>query len=287
MKKIISLFCIFVICFSTAGCIKRDSMENITIYTTNYPSYYVTKKLYGKFSKIESIYPKGVNIEKYSLTSKQIKDYSNSSLFIFNGLSDEREIVNKMRKYNRDLKIIDTTLSMEYVYDMNELWLDPANLLMMARNIKAGFNEYIDSYYLSSNIEKNYENLKIDVSNLDAKFKETVLNGNSNVIATSNSMFKYLEKYGLTVYVLDENDSNIQITTNEVRSLIHAGKIKYIFIRNDEEENSVIKNLVANGATIQKWHTLSNLSESDSNDHKDYFDIMNENLELLKNELYK
>ena len=100
-------------------------------------------------------------------------------------------------------------------------------------------------------------------------------------------MFKYLEKYGLTVYVLDENDSNIQITTNEVRSLIHAGKIKYIFIRNDEEENSVIKNLVANGATIQKWHTLSNLSESDSNDHKDYFDIMNENLELLKNELYK
>ena len=44
---------------------------------------------------------------------------------------------------------------------------------------------------------------------------------------------------------------------------------------------------MANGATIQKWHTLSNLSESDSNDHKDYFDIMNENLELLKNELYK
>ncbi|MBR3198646.1 MAG: zinc ABC transporter substrate-binding protein [Bacilli bacterium] len=284
MKKIISLFCVLIVCFGVTGCIKRDSMENITIYTTNYPSYFVTKKLYGKFSKIESIYPKGVNIGKYNLTEKQVKDYSDSSLFIFNGLSKEKKIVNKMRKYNKDLKIIDTTLSMEYTYDMNELWLDPANLLMMAQNIKTGFNEYIDSYYLSNNIDQNYENLKIEVSNLDAKFKDVVLNGNTKVIAASSNMFKYLEKYGLTVYVLDPNDSNIQITTNEVRKLINSGRLKYVFVRNDEEENEVIKGL---GAQTQKWHTLANLSESDSNDHKDYFDIMNENLELLKNELYK
>lgn len=288
MKKVFSLFCLFVLCFSMSGCIKRDSMENITIYTTNYPTYFVTKKLYGKFSKIESIYPKGVNINVYNLTDKQIKDYSNSSLFIFNGLGKEKKIVNKMRKNNKDLKIIDTTLSMEYTYDMNELWLDPANLLMMAQNIKTGFNEYIDSYYLNNNINENYEDLKIDLSNLDAKFKEVVLNGNSKSIAVSSNMFKYLEKYGLNVYVLDENDSNIEITTNEVRKLIRNGQIKYIFIKNDETENNTIKNLVSStGATIQKWHTLSNLSETESNDHKDYFDIMNENLESLKNELYK
>ena len=123
---------------------------------------------------------------------------------------------------------------------------------------------------------------------MDAKFKEVVLNGNSKSIAVSSNMFKYLEKYGLNVYVLDENDSNIEITTNEVRKLIRNGQIKYIFIKNDETENNTIKNLVSStGATIQKWHTLSNLSETESNDHKDYFDIMNENLESLKNELYK
>ncbi len=288
MKRLFSLFLLFILCFFTTSCIRRDSMENITIYTTNYPTYFITKKLYGKFSTVRSIYPKGVNIYNYKLTNKQIKDYSNSNLFIFNGLGKEKNIVTKMRKYNKNLKIIDTTLSMEYTYDMNELWLDPSNLLMMAQNIKSGFNEYIDSYYLNNNISDNYEDFKIDISNLDAKFKDAILNGNSKSIAVSSKMFKYLEKYGLNVYVLDESDSNIEITTNEVKKLIRDGKIKYIFIKNDEDENSTIKNLVSStGVSVQKWHTLSNLSEAENRDGKDYFDIMNDNLELLKNELYK
>ena len=288
MKKIFSVFILTILCFSITGCLKRDNMESITIYTTNYPSYYITKKLYGKFSKVKSIYPNGVNINDYNLTGKQLKDYSNADLFIFNGLSEEKNYVDKMRKNNKDLKIIDTTLYMEYTYDMNELWLDPSNLLMMAQNIKSGFNEYIDSYYLNSNINSNYEELKIEISNLDAKLKDIILNSNNKVIVTSSKMFKYLEKYGLTVYILDENDSNIEITTNEVKKLIKNGSIKYIFIKNNEEENQTIKNLVSStGVTVQKWHTLSNITDIESSDNLDYFKIMNNNLELLKNELYK
>ena len=149
MKKIISCFLLLVLVLNLAGCLKRDSMENITIYTTNYPSYYIVKRLYGDFSEVNSIFPNGSNISDYNLTSKQIKDYSKSDLFVFNGLSKEKKYVSKMRKNNRDLKIIDTTLYMEYSYDMNELWLDPSNFLMMAQNIKTGFKEYIDSYYLN------------------------------------------------------------------------------------------------------------------------------------------
>ena len=101
-------------------------------------------------------------------------------------------------------------------------------------------------------------------------------------------MFKFLEKYGLTVYVLDESDTDIQITTNEVIKLIRAGTVKYIFVKNNEEENSIIKNLMANyGVQVQKWHTLENLSEIEISEKKDYFSIMKENLELMKNELYK
>ena len=264
MRKIFKVFVLIVFCFIITGCFKRDNMENITIYATNYPSYYITKKIYGKFSKVKSIYPNGVNINDYNLNKKQIKDYSSADLFIFNGLSDEKKYVDLMRKNNKDLKIIDTTLYMEYTNDMNELWLDPSNLLMMAQNIKSGFNEYVDSYYLNNNINENYDKLKIEISNLDAKIKDIVLNAPSKIIVTSSNLFKYLEKYGLTVYVLDENDSNIEITTNEVRNLIKKGSVKYIFIKSDEEENSTIKNLVSStGANVQKWHTLSNITDID------------------------
>lgn len=288
MKKVCSLFMLFVLVFSLTGCLKRDNMEDITIYTTNYPSEYITKRLYGDFSTVKSIYPDGVNINSYKLTDKQLEDYSNSDLFVFNGLSDEKNYVEPMRKINKNLKIIDTTLSMEYSDSVEQLWLDPSNFLMMAQNVKTGFGEYIDSYYLINKIEEKYEELKIEASNLDAKIKDTVSNGNSKAIVVSDNMFKYLEKYGVTVYSLDEENTDINAVYNEVLRMIQSGAIKYVFVKGNEEYNSTVQRLINNtNVKVQNWHTLSNLTENERLENEDYFTLMNYNLELLKNELYK
>lgn len=288
MKKIVNLFILFVLVFSLSGCLKRDNMEDISIYTTNYPSEYITQRLYGDYSDIKSIYPDGVNIKDYKLTNKQIEDYSKADLFIFNGISDEKDYVEKMRKDNGDLKIIDTTLSMEYTNGIEELWLDPSNFLMMAQNIKTGFGEYIDSYYLNNKIEENYEELKIEASNLDAKFKETVSNGNSKIIVASSNLFKYLEKYGITVYSLDESNTDVNAIYRQVLNLANDGSIKYIFTIANEKSNSTVQNLLDNtDLEAVEWHTLSILTEEERSENEDYFTLMNSNLELLKNELYK
>ena len=288
MKKIVNLFILFVLVFSLSGCLKRDNMEDISIYTTNYPSEYITQRLYGDYSDIKSIYPDGVNIKDYKLTNKQIEDYSKADLFIFNGISDEKDYVEKMRKDNGDLKIIDTTLSMEYTNGIEELWLDPSNFLMMAQNIKTGFGEYIDSYYLNNKIEENYEGLKIEASNLDAKFKETVSNGNSKIIVASSNLFKYLEKYGITVYSLDESNTDVNAIYRQVLNLANDGSIKYIFTIANEKSNSTVQKLLDNtDLEAIEWHTLSILTEEERSENEDYFTLMNSNLELLKNELYK
>ena len=288
MKKVCSLFMLCVLVFGLTGCLKRDNMEDITIYTTNYPSEYITKRLYGDFSTVKSIYPDGVNINSYKLTDKQLEDYSNSDLFVFNGLSDEKNYVEPMRKINKNLKIIDTTLSMEYSDSVEQLWLDPSNFLMMAQNVKTGFGEYIDSYYLINKIEEKYEELKIEASNLDAKIKDTVSNGNSKAIVVSDNMFKYLEKYGVTVYSLDEENTDINAVYNEVLRMIQSGAIKYVFVKGNEEYNSTVQRLINNtNVKVQNWHTLSNLTENERLENEDYFTLMNYNLELLKNELYK
>ena len=288
MRKITNVILILFITICLTGCIKRDNMEGITIYTTNYPSEYITKRLYGSFSKVKSIYPDGVNINNYKLTDKQLADYSNSDLFIFNGLNNEKNYVTKMRKNNKNLKIIDTTLSMEYDNSIEQLWLDPSNFLMMAQNVKTGLNEYIDSYYLRNKINENYEKLKIEASNLDAKMKEIVTSASSKSIVVSSNTFKYLEKYGLKVYSLDEKNSDVNVTYKEVLKLINKGDIKYIFIKSNDKTNHYVQNLQKQtNVIVQSWHTLSNLSEIERSEKKDYFSIMNNNLELLKNELYK
>lgn len=288
MKRIVNIFILAILVFSLTGCLKRDTMEDITIYTTNYPTEYITRRLYGDYSTINSIYPDGVNINNYKLTDKQIQDYSSADLFIFNGLSKEKDYVEPMRKINKDLKIIDTTLYMEYNNSIEELWLDPSNFLMMAQNIKTGFNEYIDSYYLNNKIEENYEELKVEASNLDAKIKEIISNGNSTTIIASSNLFKYLEKYGVTVYSLDESNTDVNAVYNKAVNMINNGEIKYVFTIANEDSNSTVKKLISNtGVETQEWNTISNLTETQRTNNEDYFTIMNSNLELLKNELYK
>ncbi len=288
MKRIVNIFILAILVFSLTGCLKRDTMEDITIYTTNYPTEYITRRLYGEYSTINSIYPDGVNINNYKLTEKQTQDYSSADLFIFNGLSNEKDYVEPMRKINKDLKIIDTTLYMEYNNSIEELWLDPSNFLMMAQNIKTGFNEYIDSYYLNNKIEENYEELKVEASNLDAKIKEIISNGNSTTIIASSNLFKYLEKYGVTVYSLDESNTDVNAIYNKAVNMISNGEIKYVFTIANEDSNSTVKKLISNtGVETQEWNTISNLTETQRTNNEYYFTIMNSNLELLKNELYK
>jgi len=286
MKKVLSLFLIMG-CLLTTGCIKRDSLEDIDIYTTIYPIEYITNRLYGEHSNVFSIYPDGVEVKDYTLTDKQIKDYSKSKMIIFNGLSNEKDYVISMYKHNNNIKIIDTTLSMEYTHSYEELWLDPLNFLMMTQNIRTGFRQYINNHYLKNEIDENYEELKIEISNLDAKIKLMVENASDKTIVVSSDLFKFLEKYNLNVISLEENETLNDKTKAEVASLIKDKKISYIFLKQGEVANDTILALTKDtNIEFIYLHTLDNLTEEERSTDKDYISIMNENIELLKQEVY-
>lgn len=285
MKKIFKLFIILTFLILT-GCFKNDSMEDITIYTTTYPIEYVVNRLYGKHSNIKSIYPNGINVNDYEVTNVLLKEYSNTDMFIFNGQSNEKDYVKTMRKNTKNLKIIDVTNDLTYEYYNEEFWLDPNNLLTIANNIKKGFQEYIKTSYLIKEIETNYENLKIDLTAMDAKYRNTFNNTNTTIVV-SNNMFLYLKKYGIDVISLEETEELTNKEINSVRNLIDNGTIKYIYLMKGEEANETIKNLV-NGKEVEliELHTLSNLDD-DEKDKYDYLSLQNQNLESLKLQLYK
>ena len=283
MKKIFYLFIISV--FILTGCFKNDSMEDITIYTTTYPIEYVVNRLYSEHGNIKSIYPNGIDINNYEITNILLKEYSNTDMFVFNGQSNEKNYVKSMRKNNKDLKIIDVTNDLTYNYYNEELWLDPNNLLTIANNIKKGFKEYIKTSYLVKEVEKNYEDLKIDLTGMDAKYRNTFKNSNKTFVV-SNNMFLYLKKYGINVISLEETDDLSAKDIATVRNLIENGELKYIYILKGEEVNNTIKELTdGKDVKLIELHTLSNLDE-DEYDKYDYMSLQNQNLENLKLQLY-
>lgn len=284
MKKLIPI--LFIV-FLMTGCFKQDSLDGIDIYTTVYPTEYIVDKLYGEHSNIYSIYPDEINIKDYDLTTKQIKDYSKSDMYIFNGLSKEKEYVSPMFKYNKNLMIIDASSTMEYSYADEELWLDPSNFLMMALNIKNGLLEYIENHYLKNEIETNYDTLKIEISNIDARLKLLSENANNATILVDNNLFKYLEKYGFTVISLEDSATLTDKIKADARLAIETANINYIFTTDNSKLNSTVKSFIDEyKLDVLELKTISNLTDDERENKEDYISLLNENIDTLKNELY-
>lgn len=284
MKKIKILLCLSLLLMT--GCIKRDNLENITIYTTAYPIQYIVENLYGTHSTVKSIYPNGVDIESYKLNEKQIKDYSNGNMYIFNGLTNENDYVIDMVKNNRNLMIIDASSTIEYDNSINELWLDPSNFLMMTLNIKNGLNDYITNHYLKNDIEENYEILKVKISNLDAKLKLLNENATTTTIVVDNNTLKFLAKYGFNVISLDSTTVTDKIISDAVNYL-NKTKNKYILTLDEENISEITKNVIdATKSGILVIHNLSNLTDKEKANKEDYITLFNENIDKLKMAVY-
>ena len=112
-------------CFILTGCTSTASMEDIKIKTTSYPIEYITNVLYNEHAEaIGSIYPDDVDINDYKLTNKQIKDFSNNNMFIYNGESNEPDYAIELLNTNKHIMIIDAAKGMEYTnicYNMDGL----------------------------------------------------------------------------------------------------------------------------------------------------------------------
>ena len=333
MKKIILLI---LSIFLITGCspFENNSLKNADIYTTTYPVNYLIDYLYGDNSNIYSIYPSDVNFKEYELSEKKINEFAKSSLFVFNSQDIDRNYAVSMLNENKNLLLIDTTLGMNYTHSIEELWLNPYNYLMMAKNTKTSLNEYIADPYINKQINEKYEQLQYELSKLDALYKETLKDAKYTTIVTDNDLFKFLEKYNIEVISLEEDiktikvketdnlsdiskeynvsisdiltynnklDENIYIgetikipiktietsNVNKVKKLISEEKISYIF-SNQNTSNNIVNDLIKEyDLELLPINTMYSINGDISNNNQNYLTIMNDNLELLKKELYK
>ena len=285
-RNLIKVLLLTIVLLLTTAC-TTDNMENIKIIVTNYPNEFIIKNLYGKHASVESIYPDGVTIEDYKISNKKKNEYAKSDLFVYNGaIEKERNLAISLLDKNPELKIIDTAYVLETDYSPEELWLDPSSLLMMAQNVRMGLQEYVPSTVLKKDIDERYEKLKVKLSELEAEYRVNVDNAKRKEIIVSTSKLKYLEKFNFKVICLD-NDAETK-TISEARSLVDEGNVSYIYRFKGEDLSKNAKDLV-DSSNIQEiaLNKLDNLSDKDRDSNKDYLSIMNDNLELLKKELYQ
>ena len=292
MKKIILFIALVIATSFTTGCLKSDTMDDIDIITTIYPIEYVANRLYSDYSTVRSIYPKDTIIKDYEITEKQISDFAKNDLLIYNGYGKEKEYAINMINLNNNLKIIDATYGISEKYKESDLWLNPANLLMIAQNIKNELTTYLSNSYLSDDMNNKYKLFKVDMTELEANLKKTADNAQNKTIISSDETLKFLEKYGFEVIALFEEDESGTNQLNaenleEANELLEDKKVNYIFITDNETESSTVKNLRDTyDIDALVFRTMETITEEDVSNNEDYLTIMNYNIELLKEETY-
>ena len=285
MKK---FFVILLGVLLISGCSFNESSENLTIYSTYYPIEFATSYMYKDYSTISSIYPSGADIESYSLTDKQKDIYSKGDLFVYAGVTKEVDLAVKFLNTNSELRIIDATKGLNYNNGVEELWLDPSNYLMIARNIKSTLLDYEKNVYNQNKIQTLYDDLKIKISELDVDLTMMGKNAARKSLLVTDDAFNFLSKYNIEVISLDPNNKNLTKAYNDARKYISEGSIKYVFTMGDTQLSDEVENFISSyqleKLAIDPMYTLS---DDQRRDNIDYLKVMENNISKFKTELFR
>lgn len=286
MKKKIYILVILsaIIVTLTTGCFNNDNLEGSNITVSVYPIEYIVQRLYGEKSTISSIYPNDTKVEEYNLTEKQLNDYSKkTTLFVYNGLTNEKEIAKTLINKNRKLQIIDVSYGLKYKYGIEELWLNPNNYLMVATTVKKDLENLSASKYAAEKIEENYKKLEEDLTTLDAELRniaKLATKNNRDTIVVAYDTLGFLESYGFNVINIT-SENNI---TSSIKNKFKDKTYKQIFVADKDNVSDSIKDLVDNyDAELIEVNIMSTLTDKERSNGDNYLTIMGDFISTLSN----
>lgn len=292
MKKKINyiklcLIIVFTIFMTSCVQVKINEFENSNILTTSYPLMFITDTLYGDHAKVKSIYPNETNPNNLTFNSKQLDNFATNNLYIYLGQDKEQsKIALELKNKNPNILLIDAGVGIN-TSTRQELLLNPSNILMIAKNIQNGLEEYINNTYISKNIEKNLNDLNVKISEIDAELRLTYTNAKYKTLVVTSNSLNFLEKYGFKIVSLDKlTRTNDDI--NYVKTLVKNELVSYVYSLENIEDDEVITNLIrTTGVKKLTLRTLDTITDEEEKVKKNYYQIMNENIELIKKETYK
>ena len=284
MKKIFKcgllLCCILILCSCS---LSNDNLEGSTIYVTNYPIKYLVDIFYKNHAKIESIYPSDSDTTTYQLTEKQIKDYSKGSMFVYNGLTSEKNLAKEFLAKNKNLLISDVSYGLAIQYSTEELWLSPNNYLMLAKNVRESFKEYLNNKTVKEEIESKYNALAETLSIMDADLRNigsSAKNKNKALVVGSTKAYKFLENYGFTVVTLDDEAYKTDEGINTIKNNFKNGKYN-ILICDSTTENDLVTSLIND----YKATPIELLRMTHGIPNDDYINILQQFINRFRNSL--
>jgi len=307
MKKWLWLFTIFlIVSFALTGCgdteKKNTSSDNqLTVYTTVYPLQFFTEEIGGEAVNVETIYPPGADEHTFEPSQKDMIKLADSDLFIYVGLGLEG-FVEKAKDTLQSEKVTmvaagdaihfdEDTTSTEEKHEGHShgdidphVWLDPIYAKELAGSIKNALIKKDPEH--EETFTQNYDRLVQKLDDLDSQFSEMAKGAEHKEFIVSHAAYGYWEKrYGLEQISISGISTSSEPSQKDLESIVKTAKetnSRYIYF--EQNVSSKLTEIVQKeiGAKALTLHNLSVRTEEDMKNNRDYFSIMEDNLQALK-----
>jgi zinc transport system substrate-binding protein len=297
--------------------------DKLTVYTTVYPLQYFTKRIGGDHVDVKSIYPAGADEHTFDPTQKDMMALADSDLFFYIGLGLEGFVENAEKTMkNEHVKMIATAAAIpedrlaesysqdhdadneehgqEHDNDKDEeheeheehghsgldphVWISPLLSVELATSIKDALIE--ENPELKDEFQKNFEQLKEDLVDLDNKFKEMASSSPSKTFFVSHAAFGYIAKsYGLEQVAIAGLNSQSEPSQKQLAKIVKDAKDQDVhYVLFEQNVSSKLTDVVRKeiGAESLMLHNLGVLTKDDVKNDENYFSLMEQNIETIK-----
>ncbi|MDF2720437.1 MAG: periplasmic solute binding protein [Paenibacillus sp.] len=303
------LSCMLVLAAIMTGCGGKSEVTlaegKINVITTFYTLYDFASRIGGEKANVVNLVPSGVEPHDWTPKSRDLTQMGKAQLFVYNGAGLEGwvdEFLDGSKREN-GLTVVTASDGIELLHaeeDEHEdehgkehahgdldvdphVWVSPKSALKIAENVKNGFiavDKANQAYY-----EANYETLRKQLVDLDAKFSSSLASAKQKEIVVSHQAFGYLcRDYGLTqmpVLGLSPDSEPTAQDLKRINQFVKEHQVKYIFF--EELVSDKTANMLAKDAGISTLvlNPLEGLTKEQAKAGESYVSIMEKNLQNL------
>ena len=309
MKKIKTIILALVIIL-LVGCTKTNEDEKLNIIATSFPGYdfarAVTKNI--EDVNVEMLSRPGAEMHEYEPTPKDIINIEKSDMFIYVGGDSDEWVEKILKKINPEktkviklMDIVDAKLE-EEVEGMEEdeyghheeeydehVWTSPVNVIKITEYLK---QEIVDiDKENTKKYEDNANEYIGELNRVDAEIRQIVNNSKrKELIFGDRFPFRYFtDEYNLKYYAAFKGCSEqTEASAKTIAFLINKVKDDNIpvVLHNELSNKELAKEISKQTKTkVLEFHSAHNISKEDFKKGTTYIDLMNKNIDVLREAL--
>ncbi len=266
--------------------------SKIQVTTSFYPLWFFAREIGEDKVNVQNITPAGAEPHEYEPTTQDLARIEKSQLLILNGAVETwgDKIKNNLQSKNVKIIVAGEGLFTEQLEEEGKVGIDPHIWLspLLAKKESEKISQTLQEIDSANTpfYQQNQKTLTDKFDQLDQSYRTGLSNCQSKDIITSHAAFNYLAKtYGLNQVPIAGLSTEEEPSTKQLAEVADFAKnhgVKYIFFESLVSPKLAETLAKEVGAQTLVLDPIEGLSKDDINARKNYFTVMQQNLNNLK-----